>query len=251
MTPSKICGWHAVQAAIDYLPEQVRQVWLDPQRHDPRCDALQQRLAALGIPLHSADKKRLERLAQSPAHQGVVAEVLLPSMRSEHELHEALQQAMQHPLWLVLDHVQDPHNLGACLRTADAAGVRGVILPKDQAVGLTPTVCKVACGAAATVPVYQVTNLARTLRQLKEHGIWVFGADATSAQTLYQTDLTGSVAWVLGAEGKGLRRLTRETCDVLVKMPMYGQVSSLNVSVATGVVLYETLRQRAEHCGHE
>jgi len=155
-----------------------------------------------------------------------------------------VQSLSETALFLVLDNVQDPHNLGACLRSADATGVHGVIITKDNATGITPTVCKVASGAAETVPVYQVTNLARTLRWLKEQGIWVIGTAGEATQTAYKTDFTIPVALVLGAEGKGMRRLTREQCDLLVKLPMLGQVESLNLSVATGVLLYEVVRQR-------
>jgi 23S rRNA (guanosine2251-2'-O)-methyltransferase len=159
-------------------------------------------------------------------------------------LKQAVASLTEIALFLVLDNVQDPHNLGACLRTADATGVHGVIITKDNATGITPTVCKVASGAAETVPVYQVTNLARTLRWLKGHGIWVIGAAGETPQTAYQTDFTVPLAIVVGAEGKGMRRLTKEQCDLLVKLPMLGQVKSLNLSVATGVLLYEVVRQR-------
>jgi 23S rRNA (guanosine2251-2'-O)-methyltransferase len=266
MSVTKIFGLHAAQAAIDYSPQKIRQAWLDTQRHDQRLSGVANDLQALGIPLHKADKKQLERFAAGKNHQGVVIELAMPTERSEDELKQAVQALTQHllplkngdaerkdaigagltapALFLVLDHVQDPHNLGACLRSVDAAGAHGVIVTKDQAAGITPTVCKVASGAAETVPVYQVTNLARTLRWLKSAGLWIIGAAGDAEQTLYQADLTVPVALAVGAEGSGLRRLTRETCDVLVKLPMNGQVESLNLSVAAGVLLYEAVRQR-------
>ncbi len=169
----------------------------------------------------------------------------MPAELSESDLKQAVETLSGTALLLVLDNVQDPHNLGACLRTADATGVQGVIITKDNATGITPTVCKVASGAAETVPVYQVTNLSRTLRWLKDQGIWIMGAAGAATQAVYQTDLTMPLAVVVGAEGKGIRRLTREQCDFLVKLPMLGQVESLNLSVATGVLLYEAVRQRS------
>jgi 23S rRNA (guanosine2251-2'-O)-methyltransferase len=244
MSTAKVFGLHAAQAAIDYSPEKIRQAWLDTARRDQRLNAVAGDLQALGIPLHKADKKQLERFAAGKNHQGVVLELDMPAERSEDELKQAVQALAAPALFLVLDHVQDPHNLGACLRSADAAGAHGVIVTKDQAAGITPTVCKVASGAAETVPVYQVTNLARTLRWLKDAGVWIVGAAGEAEQTLYQADLAAPTALVVGAEGSGMRRLTRETCDVLVKLPMHGQVESLNLSVAAGVLLYEAVRQR-------
>lgn len=244
MSSSKIFGLHAVQAALDYSPQKIRQAWLDNQRRDQRLSEVAEALQSLGVPLHKADKKQLERFAAGKNHQGVVIELDMPAERSEDELKEAVQALAGPAFFLVLDHVQDPHNLGACLRSVDAAGAHGVIVTKDQAAGITPTVCKVASGAAETVPVYQVTNLARTLRWLKNAGLWVIGAAGEADQTLYQTDFTMPVAVVIGAEGSGMRRLTRETCDILVKLPMFGQVESLNLSVAAGVLLYEVVRQR-------
>lgn len=171
----------------------------------------------------------------------------MPDRLGENELRTVLESPGSLPLFLVLDHIQDPHNFGACLRTADAAGVQGVILTKDQSVGITPVVAKVASGAAESMPVYQVTNLARALTWLKEAGIWVVGAAGEAARTVYESDLNRPLALVMGAEGKGLRRLTRDTCDYLVRIPMAGQVESLNVSVATGVLLFEAVRQRHLH----
>ena len=168
----------------------------------------------------------------------------MPGELSESDLKTAVENLTETALFLVLDNVQDPHNLGACLRTADATGVHGVIITKDNATGITPTVCKVASGAAETVPVYQVTNLARTLRWLKDQGLWIMGAAGETTQTVYKTDFTVPMALVIGTEGKGLRRLTKEQCDLLVAIPMLGKVDSLNLSVATGVFLYEAVRQR-------
>jgi len=224
MKLSKIYGIHSVQSALDYSPKKINKAWIDSLRQDKRLTQLADDLLDLGLEPEKVDRKKLDKLADSHNHQGIVIEVEMPGELSEN--------------------VQDPHNFGACLRTADATGVHGVIITKDNATGITPAVCKVASGAAETVPVYQVTNLSRTLRWLKEQGIWVMGAAGEAKQTAYQTDFTVPLALVVGAEGKGLRRLTKEQCDVLVKLPMLGRVESLNLSVATGVLLYETMRQR-------
>ncbi len=244
MKLTKLYGLHSIQAALDYSPKKIGKAWIDAQRQDKRLTQLIDGLLDLGIEPEKVDRKKLDKLADSHNHQGIVIEVELPGELSESKLKDAVLTLSAVPLFLVLDNVQDPHNFGACLRTADAAGVHGVIVTKDNAVGITPTVCKVASGAAETVPVYQVTNLSRTLRWLKDQGIWVMGAAGDATQTAYQTDFTVPLALVVGAEGKGLRRLTKEQCDVLVKLPMLGQVESLNLSVATGVLLYETVRQR-------
>jgi len=244
MKLSKLYGLHSVQAALDYSPTKIRGAWLDSQRQDKRLTQAVDDLLALGIQAEKVDRKKLDRLADGNNHQGIVISVEMPGELSEADLKTAVEQLAEPALFLVLDNVQDPHNLGACLRSADATGVHGVIITKDNATGITPTVCKVASGAAETVPVYQVTNLARTLRWLKDQGIWVMGAAGEATQTAYQTDFTIPMALVLGAEGKGLRRLTKEQCDLLVKLPMLGQVESLNLSVATGVLLYEVIRQR-------
>ena len=245
MKPSKIYGLHSVQSALDYSPKKINKAWVDSLRQDKRLTQLIDDLLDLGIEPEKVERKKLDKLADSQNHQGIVIEVDMPAELSESDLKNAVLTLTGTPLFLVLDNVQDPHNFGACLRTADATGVHGVIVTKDNAAGITPTVCKVASGAAETVPVYQVTNLARTLRWLKEQGIWVMGAAGETTQTAYQTDFTVPLALVVGAEGKGLRRLTKEQCDVLVKLPMLGKVESLNLSVATGVLLYETLRQRS------
>ncbi len=247
MKLSKLFGLHSVQAALDYSPKKIHQAWVDSGRQDKRLIQAIEDLAALGITPEKVDRKRLDRLADNNNHQGIVIEVEMPGELSESDLKTAVENLSetQTALFLVLDNVQDPHNFGACLRTADATGVQGVIITKDNATGITPTVCKVASGAAETVPVYQVTNLARTLRWLKGEGLWIMGAAGETAQTVYTADFTVPMALVVGAEGKGLRRLTKEQCDVLVSVPMLGQVESLNLSVATGVLLYEAVRQRA------
>ncbi len=244
MKLTKLYGLHSVQAALDYSPKKIHQAWVDSGRQDKRLTQALDDLAALGIVPEKVDRKRLDRLADNNNHQGIVIEVEMPGELSESDLKTAVENLTETALFLVLDNVQDPHNLGACLRTADATGVHGVIITKDNATGITPTVCKVASGAAETVPVYQVTNLARTLRWLKGEGLWIMGAAGETAQTVYTTDFTIPMALVVGTEGKGLRRLTKEQCDVLVSVPMLGQVESLNLSVATGVLLYEAVRQR-------
>ena len=245
MKLTKLFGLHSVQAALDYSPKNIQQAWVDTARQDIRLTKAIEDLLDLGIKPEKVDRKRLDRLSDSNNHQGIVIEVDMPGELSESDLKSAVENLTETALFLVLDNVQDPHNLGACLRTADATGVHGVIITKDNATGITPTVCKVACGAAETVPVYQVTNLARTLRWLKDQGLWVAGADGETTQTLYKTDFTAPMAIVVGAEGKGLRRLTKEQCDMLVSIPMLGRVESLNLSVATGVLLFEAVRQRS------
>ncbi|MDD1613696.1 MAG: 23S rRNA (guanosine(2251)-2'-O)-methyltransferase RlmB [Methylococcaceae bacterium] len=245
MKSSKLFGLHSVQAALDYSPKKIHKAWVDSGRQDKRLSQAVDDLLALGIEPEKVDRKKLDRLADGSNHQGIVIEVEMPGELSESELKTAVENLSETALFLVLDNVQDPHNLGACLRTADATGVHGVIITKDNATGITPTVCKVASGAAETVPVYQVTNLARTLRWLKGEGLWIMGAAGETAQTVYTADFTVPMALVVGAEGKGLRRLTKEQCDVLVSVPMLGQVDSLNLSVATGVLLYEAVRQRS------
>ena len=244
MKSSRLFGLHSVQAALDYSPKKIHKAWVDSGRQDKRLTQAVNDLLDLGIEPEKVDRKRLDRLADTNNHQGIVIEVEMPGELSESDLKTAVENLASPALFLVLDNVQDPHNLGACLRTADATGVHGVIITKDNATGITPTVCKVASGAAETVPVYQVTNLARTLRWLKGEGLWIMGADGETSQTLYTTDFTIPLALVVGTEGKGLRRLTKEQCDMLVAIPMMGQVESLNLSVATGVLLYEAVRQR-------
>lgn len=244
MKSIKLYGLHSVQAALDYSPKTIQKAWIDNQRQDKRLTAAAEDLLTLGIEPEKTDRKRLDRLSEGNNHQGIVIEVEIPGELPESRLKDAVENLSETALFLVLDNVQDPHNLGACLRTADATGAHGVIITKDKSVGITPTVCKVASGAAESVPVYQVTNLSRTLRWLKERGIWIMGAAGTGSQSAFETDFTVPLALVIGSEGKGLRRLTIEQCDVLVSLPMLGQVESLNLSVASGVLLYDAVRQR-------
>ena len=244
MKLTKIVGLHAAQSALMYSPQKISRAWVDSERHDKRLETLLETLSTLDISIEKVERKKLDKLADGMNHQGVVLEVALPEELSENDLKVAVEHLSENALFLVLDNVQDPHNLGACLRTADATGVHGIIITKDNAVGITPTVCKVASGAAETVPVYVVTNLARTLRWLKTEGVWVVGTTGEAQSTLFKSDFTVPMALVIGAEEKGMRRLTREQCDFLVKLPMLGTVESLNLSVATGVLLYEVLRQR-------
>ena len=237
-----IHGLHAVTAALKRRPAAVFEVFLDPGRNDPRARRVADLAREGGVRVHHADAARLDGLTKGSRHQGVVAFVEEASRAGS--LDEVLGSAAEPPLLLVLDGVQDPHNLGACLRVADAMGVHAVIAPKDRAVGLNATVHKVASGAAESVPFIVVTNLARALRDLKDKGLWILGAAETGATVLFEARLSGALALVLGAEGEGLRRLTRETCDELIAIPMLGQVGSLNVSVAAGICLYEARRQR-------
>ena len=242
--PQIIFGLHAVRAALKYDPGRVSEVWLERGRRDARFQQLVQALQSLSATVHRVSRQELDQLTGGSAHQGVAIAYSGQPPQGEDELHALLDGLTEPPFLLVLDQVQDPHNLGACLRSADAAGIHALIAPRDNAVGLTPTVHKVASGAAGTVPFFQVTNLARVLRGLRERGIWLVGAAGEAETSLYQADLTGPLALVMGAEDTGLRRLTREHCGLLGRIPMQGQVESLNVSVATGVLLFEAVRQR-------
>ncbi len=244
MSQTKIYGIHAVQAALDYSADKIVQAWVDPQRQDKRLNPVLDGLRRHHVDIQKADRKKLDSLSDGKNHQGIVVAVRLPSVLSEADLKQKVQALSEAAFFLVLDQVQDPHNLGACLRTADATGVHGIITPKDNAAGITPTVCKVASGAAETVSVYQVVNLARTLRWLKQQQIWVVGSSGDSEQTLFELDLTMPVALVMGAEGCGMRQLTARQCDFLARIPMKGTVESLNVSVAAGVMMVEVMRQR-------
>lgn len=239
-----IGGIHSVRAALKFGTEGVDEVWLERGRRDRRLNELAELARESGIQLRQVERVELERAAAGVNHQGTLAWVRVPSSLTESDLMALLDRLDAPPFLLLLDEVQDPHNLGACLRTAEAVGVQAVIAPKDNAVGLTPVVCKVASGAAETLPYVQVTNLARVMDALKERGIWLTGTAGEASDELYAADLTGPLGLVMGAEGSGLRRLTRERCDRLVRLPMCGQVESLNVSVAAGVCLYEALRQR-------
>lgn len=246
--PELVFGLHAVSAALRHQPQEVQEIWLDRDRRDRALAQIRALAAESGIPAHECNRRELDHLAPNARHQGVVARARAPQAARENDL-ERLLDGVTQPLLLVLDGVQDPHNLGACLRTADAAGVHAVIVPADRAAGLTATARKVASGAAESVPFVQVTNLARTLERLKQRGIWFAGLAGEGGQSLFELDCTGPLGLVLGAEGGGLRRLTREHCDWLVHIPMAGQVESLNVSVAAGIALYEAVRQRAGAAG--
>lgn len=237
-----IYGFHAVGAKLRQCADAVVEVFIAEDRQDARARDIVKQAQTLGVRVRPVAAVRLDGMVGPVRHQGVVARIA--AIQRQLKLEDVLDGLPEPALLLVLDGVQDPHNLGACLRVADAAGAHAVIAPKDRAVGLNATVMKVACGAADTVPYVTVTNLARTLRQLQEREVWTVGADAGAAKELYALDLRGAVALVAGAEGEGLRRLTRETCDELARIPMYGSVASLNVSVASGVCLFEARRQR-------
>jgi 23S rRNA (guanosine2251-2'-O)-methyltransferase len=238
----QVFGFHAVLARMRRAPESIREIYLDAARQDPRMRDLRRAAEQASVKFHTVDTGRLERLCPGRRHQGVVAlvEASMPAL----SLDELLDRCDDSSRLLLLDGVTDPRNLGACLRVADGAGVAAVIAPKDHACALTEVALQTASGAAESVPYIMVTNLARTIDTLQEHRFQVIGAADQSEDDLFSLDLSGRVAWVLGAEGKGLRRLTRERCDRLVSIPMCGATESLNVSVAAGVVLYETLRQR-------
>jgi 23S rRNA (guanosine2251-2'-O)-methyltransferase len=242
MTP--VGGIHSVRTALKLGGEGVREVWLQRSRRDHRLRQLADLARAAGVVVRQVERAELERAAAGVNHQGVLAWVQISVPRAEHELDAILASAAGPPFLLILDEVQDPHNLGACLRAADAAGVHAVLAPKANAVGLTPVVCKVASGAAESVPYVQVTNLARAMDALKQQGIWLVGTTGEAATALFDAGLSGPLGLVMGSEGRGLRRLTRERCDLLVHLPMLGAVESLNVSVAAGVCLYEAVRQR-------
>ena len=237
-----VYGFHAVISRLRQHAAGVQEIYLDASRHDARAQDLTKLAVSHDVRIIAVDAQRLDGLTGHARHQGVAARIAAIALK--HDLDDILDNINGPALLLVLDGVQDPHNLGACLRVADAFGVHAVIAPKDRAVGITPVVSKVASGAAETVPYISVTNLARTLRELKDAGIWVVGSDEAGANDLYDTRLAGSLAWVMGAEGEGMRRLTREHCDELVRIPMLGSVESLNVSVASGICLGETVRQR-------
>ncbi len=255
MSSSKVLfGFHALGVRLKTAPQSIIELYFEPSRRDARMRQFLEKAGEAGIKLIESDGERLSKMCGGHGHQGVAARVqAIAQVHSLDELLENLEAAnlalppeqRTPPLILVLDGVTDPHNLGACLRVADGAGAHAVIAPKDHAAGINATVAKVASGAAETVPYFMVTNLARTLNELKERDIWIIGTSDTAPNTLYQTDLKGPVALVLGAEGAGMRQLTAKTCDALVSIPMKGAVESLNVSVASGVCLYEALRQRS------
>lgn len=242
---SFVYGWHAVNAALERAPQRVLELWILEARDDARVAELKARAGSAGVHVHTVAAAAIAKLVGDVVHQGAVAAMRPLQPWDEEDLTRALDGLTEDPLLLVLDGVTDPHNLGACLRTADAAGAHAVVIPKDRAAGVDGVVRKVAAGAAEFMAVASVTNLARTLSLLKERRIWVAGAAADAPQSLYSADLKRPLALVLGAEGGGMRRLTRERCDFLVRIPMTGHMESLNVSVAAGVLLFEARRQRA------
>jgi 23S rRNA (guanosine2251-2'-O)-methyltransferase len=239
-----IHGFHAVIARLRHAADDVKEIYLAETRHDARARDLQRLAASHSVRVISSDTARLDSMAGNASHQGVMARVAAQLMHIT--VDDVLEGLTEPALLLVLDGITDPHNLGACLRVADAAGAHAVIAPKDKACGLNATAIKVASGAADTVPYVVVTNLARSLREMQEQGIWVIGAAGEAERELYVIDQKVACAWVLGAEGAGLRRLTRETCDELARIPMFGSVESLNVSVSAGICLFEARRQRAQ-----
>lgn len=237
-----IYGFHAVTSRLRQQAAAVKELYLDQSRNDRRAKDLAQLAVERGVRVMLVDGARLDGMTQHARHQGVVARA--EPVALARDLDSVLDALSEPALLLILDSITDPHNLGACLRVADAMGVHAVVAPKDRAVGITPTVEKVASGAADTVPFIAVTNLARTMRELKEREIWLIGADQGAGRDLYSVKLEGPLAWVVGAEGEGMRRLTRENCDELARIPMRGAVESLNVSVSAGICLAETRRQR-------
>lgn len=243
MNVQKIFGAHTVRAAVEYAPQDISKVYL---QQGERYRELQELLGKNGIIHQICSRQHLDKMASGENHQGIIAYVKLPTMHGEKQLQDFVCQATKPPFWLILDCVQDPHNLGACLRSADAVGACGVIVPKNNAVGITPTVCKVASGAASTVRVCAVSNLARTCRWLKQQGIWLVGTSASASLSLFAADLTVPLALIVGAEDVGMRRLTEQQCDFVVKIPLLGKVASLNAAVATGVLLYQVIQQRGD-----
>lgn len=237
-------GIHVVRSLLQRQPERVLELFCMDSREDTRVQEIVMLAKQQGLSIQKVNKKQMDQWVPEGNHQGVVARCRPQKMLSESDFDVLLENAKAPALFLVLDGIQDPHNLGACLRTCDATGVTGIMIAQDRSASVTPTVRKVSCGASETVPVIQVGNLVRALEMLKEKGVWVMGTSGNATQSLYQTDLKGAVAIVVGAEGTGLRRLTEEHCDVLMHIPMLGMVESLNVSVAAGICLYEALRQR-------
>ncbi|MCP2231729.1 23S rRNA (guanosine(2251)-2'-O)-methyltransferase RlmB [Erwinia aphidicola] len=239
-----VFGIHAVQALLDSDPQRFQEVFILKGREDRRLQTLVKALEAQGIVIQVANKQMLDAKSEGAVHQGIIARVKPGRQYQEGDLPDLLA-SLDNPFLLILDGVTDPHNLGACMRSADAAGVHAIIVPKDRSAALNATAKKVASGAAEHVPLIRVTNLARTMRVLQEANVWIVGTAGEADHTLYQSKMTGPMALVMGAEGEGMRRLTREHCDELISIPMAGSVSSLNVSVATGVCLFEAVRQRS------
>ena len=241
---SMIHGLHAIKTALKNDSGNLKQIWIDRNSQKARLREIKGLLEKKGVKLHEVDHQHLNRLSNTEKHQGIVAEYFTVDVWTENKLYALLDKLDTPPFLLILDGITDPHNLGACLRTAEGAGVHAVIAPKNKASGITPTVRKVASGAAEYLPFIPVTNLVRTLETLKKRGIWLIGTSDKAQSHLYAADLKGSIAFVMGSEGKGLRHLTEKHCDLLVSLPMAGKVPSLNVSVATGICLYEVWRQQ-------
>ncbi|WP_435684021.1 23S rRNA (guanosine(2251)-2'-O)-methyltransferase RlmB [Sedimenticola selenatireducens] len=241
-----VAGLHSVRTALKHGAGSLLEIWVEGARkQDRRMREVIGLARESAVPVTYVSREQLDEMTEGSNHQGVAARTRVPSSLDEKALEELLAGLDVPPFLLILDGVQDPHNLGACLRSADATGIHAVIAPKDRSVGLTPTACKVASGAAETVPFIQVTNLARTLKGLQsEHGVWLVGTAGEAETPLYDADLKGPLGIVMGGEEKGMRRLTRESCDLLVKLPMAGAVESLNVAVAAGICLFESVRQR-------
>ncbi len=244
MSGELLFGIHSVDAALTHDPTNILEIYIEADSQNARLKELSERARELGLKPHSRPREALDRMTGGARHQGAVARYQAPPPRGESELYTLVEKEEKNTLLLILDGVTDPHNLGACLRSAEAAGVTAVIVPKDKAAGITPTVRRASSGAADRLAFFAVTNLARTLKALKDRGVWLVGLAGDVEQDFYALDLKGPLAIVVGSEGEGMRRLTRECCDFLVHIPMRGSVESLNVSVATGVALFEALRQR-------
>ncbi len=238
-------GIHTVSALLNHQPERIQLIWLEQNKSNPRIDTLIEQARAVGITVQIIQRNKLDQLCGSTQHQGIVASCTPASHLNEDELLRQLQRAQDIPLLLILDEVSDPHNLGACLRTAEAAGVSAVIIPQNHCAPLNAIVHKISSGATVRLPIVKTSNLSRFIARIKKLGIWVYGADGHAGQTLYESNLTHPTAIIMGAEDQGLRRLTRERCDQLYSLPMHGEMESLNVSVATGIFLYEAVRQRS------
>jgi 23S rRNA (guanosine2251-2'-O)-methyltransferase len=244
MSDDLLIGIHSVEAALKYDADNLVEIYVESAVHNPRVRELADRAKELGVRLHARDREALQRMTGGARHQGIVARYRAPAARGDADLPALIEAAGSETLLLVLDGVTDPHNLGACLRSAEAAGASAVIVPKDRAVGITPTVRRASAGAADRVPFVVAANLARTLKVLKDAGIWLVGLAGEAPEPLYRVALKGPIGIVVGSEAEGMRRLTREHCDFLAHIPMRGEIDSLNVSVATGIALFEALRQR-------
>lgn len=237
-------GVHSVSALLKWQPDRIQTLWIEQNKKNKRVEQCAQKANQLGIAIQIIQRQKLDHLCEGTQHQGIAASSLSTQLIDEQDILAMADDLTKPPLFLILDEVSDPHNLGACLRTADAAGVDALILPHRHSAPLTPTVHKIACGATVTMKIHRTANLARFIDTIKKAGVWVYGADGEAAHSIYQANLTTACAIVMGAEGLGLRRLTQEKCDQLCALPMLGQVESLNVSVATGLFLYEVVRQR-------